>query len=171
MKIRYETTIDDLLAFARFHAGHSPAWKRQVAAQRYSIALLTAVCIYFFVVPLGWPITVAAIIALIAWFVYVPRAAMSYYLKHAKRMYGEGSSTRLIGWHELALTDEAIVETSDAGSTITKFSALDRVEDSEGYTFVYLTSVSAHVVPKSRISEGNHEAFISELRGRLRAAT
>src|SRR5580765_7871045 len=33
VKIRFETTIDDVIAFNRFHFAHSPAWRRQVWTQ------------------------------------------------------------------------------------------------------------------------------------------
>ena len=33
MKIRFETTIDDVIAFNRFHFANSPAWRRQVWTQ------------------------------------------------------------------------------------------------------------------------------------------
>jgi hypothetical protein len=42
MKIRYRNTVEDLLAFHEYHSAHSPTIQRQVAWQRWGIA----VCIF-----------------------------------------------------------------------------------------------------------------------------
>ena len=49
----------------------------------------------------------------------------------------------------------------------TKTSSLDKVVKLSDYIFIYISSVEAHVIPKSSITEGNLEKFLEEL-NRLR---
>lgn len=166
MRIRYEVTLDDLAAFARFHAAHSVEWKRQLRLQVLSGALGIVVITAAVARQAGMSAMVFGLPALLAWLVLTPRLAMRWYIKHAKRMYGEGTKPGLIGWRELQLNDDGITSLSAEGTMFTRFSAIGPVEREHNHGFIYVNGVQAHVIPFATVTEGDAEAFLEQVRSR-----
>lgn len=167
MRIRYEVTLDDLAAFARFHATHSVEWKRQLRIQLFCGALGIAVLTAAVARQVGTGALAFGVPAMLAWLVLTPRLAISWYVKHAKRMYGEGAKPGLTGWRELQLNDDGVTSSSAEGTMFTRFSAIGPVEREAKHCFLYVNGVQAHVIPLAAVTLGDAEALLEQVRRRI----
>ena len=80
------------------------------------------------------------------------------YLKDANGFLGE---------HELDITDSGLRLRFDNIEMKVAWSVIERVEITPEYAFLYISPTSAHVVPLSRITNGDVDAFVAELKGNL----
>ncbi len=165
MKIKYAVDISDIVAFNQFHLDTSPLVRKQrikmlvFAALVYgSVALLMA--------------SGKHSIYNVSVFVIVYAGFMFWYLRYGRkvnvkrimRIYAGGKNTGIFGEHELELLPDGIREVTSVNEHITKFSGIEKVEATETHVFVFFSSLSAYVIPKSKISEGNLDAFVIALR-------
>jgi hypothetical protein len=176
MKIRYDNTLDDMVAFNRFHVAHSPALRSQRTVQAILAWLIPSVAttpwifavsqwvdfddvagvsIFYFVIGL-------AITAIVLWARHIRRRIGTSIDRCARRMYREGANKGMLTTHELELTPTSLIERTEFGETTTKLVAV--VGD---YTFIYLTALTAHVIPRQAVSVGDYETFVAAIAGRV----
>ncbi len=74
------------------------------------------------------------------------------------------------GEHELEITDHDLIERSKDGDMRSHLRGIEKIVKSDGYLLIYITSMSAHVVPLGRILEGNVQLFQDALENRVAAA-
>jgi YcxB-like protein len=179
MKLRYENTMDDLVAFNRYHCSRSPTLRRLIRSQQVFVAML------FVAVPLGfligtfvlWEDPVAAIVILgtasilaAAWFSWYP----SYYRRcldrNAKRLYAEGTNHGVVGLHDLELGNDMLIERNDSGESRIRYAKIEKLETSSDHLFIYVTSMSAHIVPLDDSTEGDPMLFRDALQLRMESA-
>lgn len=81
-------------------------------------------------------------------------------------MLEEGDNENLFNQRTLVLTDEGITETSSIGESHIRWDKINHLEETEDYLYIYVSSVSAHIVPK-RVFENlsEQEKFISKITG------
>ena len=74
----------------------------------------------------------------------------------------------VIGEHTLEITDEGLVESTEVNRSLSNWSAPFRIREMRRYVYIYISSGSAHVVPKTKPPlEGSVAEFIAELRSRI----
>ncbi|MEN1937069.1 YcxB family protein [Paenibacillus sp. 102] len=79
-------------------------------------------------------------------------------------MLREGSYSNLLGKHKVQITDEGIIETNSGGETKRKWKGIEKVEENEAYIFIYVSSMSANIVPKTAFARENSKSeFIKKL--------
>ena len=76
----------------------------------------------------------------------------------AKTPHGGG----LLCTHTLALTEDALIETTPVTSQSTAWSLVRGIHIGPKHAFVFLNPQLAHVIPRERVSEGSYEAFLQE---------
>jgi hypothetical protein len=164
--IRYANTLEDLVAFHRYHWRYSNACRRQRA--KATVALLSVALLGGWY---AWYLTESAGLALAIWAYFAAYTAiLRPWLvargaeRQVRRMYGEGSNVGILGGHELELTGGSLVERSDAGGSVTDLSAVEQVASTPEHTFIYTSAVSAHVIPRRAVCEGDYESFVAALR-------
>jgi hypothetical protein len=168
VNICYENTIEDMVVFNRHHCNHSPQMRRILAWRMW-----------------GPPVYVLAGFSLVALFVgsislfvcgvfgsvaslCIARPLLSWELdRYVRRLYAEGRNQTTLGRHELELTAETLVERTSCTEAAMRLEAIERVVTDEGYTFIYVSAMAAHVVPQHAVLEGDYEAFVAALRERL----
>jgi hypothetical protein len=161
MIIRYENTIEDMVAFIFHHYDHSPAQRRIRAKSIWGTAVFF---LLLFSLPAwaaqdhGWLIVGAVIAAL--WVLIIPRVIRRSLAGNVRRVYEEGRNKSAIGPHELELAEDGLIERTPYGESIAWWHGIEKVVSEDDYTFIYLTAVSGHVVPRDAVSEGNYEAFV-----------
>lgn len=81
-------------------------------------------------------------------------------------MLEEGDNKNLFNQRTLVLTDDGITETSSIGESQIRWDKINHLEETEDYLYIYVSSVSAHIVPK-RVFENlsEQEKFISKITG------
>lgn len=168
MRIVYENTIDDLVAFTRFHAAHSQTIRRQRAIQVWigTVSLLVGGALFALMTKHFVPLVVGAVLTVL-FLLWVPGYFRRYLEREARRIYAEGPNKSMIGWHELELGDGELIERSEFGGTRSALEVVDRIARDAQHTFIYVSSVSAHVIPHATVKEGNVEEFVVALQKQL----
>lgn len=161
MKIKYRIELDDIVAFNRYHIDHSAAMRRTkwllmwgsgtaILASTSALAVLDNSIILF----------VLGVAGAILGVLLLQRLWTSSHEKQVRRLYSEGANKRILGVHELELGEDRLTERSDTGGQETVFSAVERIVTTDGHAFIYIASVIAHVIPRSKVIEGDIEAFV-----------
>lgn len=154
MRVDYEVTIDDLLAFNLYHFNHSPTMKRQVLLGQIIFSVMI-------IIGFGWIIysnnvqglpalIIAGIGALfIALFVAIyPRSVRSSVRKRIKKLAEEGRNTGMIGKQTMILAPDQITVTTEAGTSTYKWTAINKIETTAEWVFIYNTAISAFTIPR-----------------------
>jgi hypothetical protein len=150
VKIRFQTTIDDIIAFNRFHFANSGVFRRQILTQ-----MLLVPGILFFLLLLGyWNLDpfadgefflmffgIPLIVLSVIWAVGI-RWYMMYSLgNNTRKLLAEGTNRIMLGWRELELRDNRLHLTSELLESSIDLRAIDRIVGNDDYTFVYIASV------------------------------
>jgi len=168
MRIRYERTMDDILALNEFSFHHSPTTKRIVSRYRWTGALaiwLLAALLVYVLVP-AMPIYLTLLLAFIdaAYFAVVaPRIVLKKTKHNIRKQYAEGQNATLLGEQELELTDTGLIARSKYAETKLAWGAIEKIETTPEHTFLFVSSVNAYIIPHTRILEGDYRALMAEI--------
>ena len=163
MRLRYENTLDDAIAFQQYHYTHSPTARRSIAGLRWGgVALIMFMCFAAGKDKLLLHLVEMCILSGI-YILILPVLVRRSIKRQSRRMYSEGSNKGMLGEHELEITEDGIIERSPYNETRTAWGAVERIESTPDHTFIYAGSMMAHVIPHSRINEGDYKAFLAQL--------
>lgn len=170
VKITYENSLEDLVAFNRYHFAHSPTARRS----RSFLLWLSPLCILLFLVPLALAerslglMAIALISATLCALVapWILRTSME---RQVRKLYSEGANKGTIGKHELELTEDELIERTSYGEQRTRLQAFERVITTSGYTFIYVSALMAHVIPQNAVLDGDYNCFVERIKQRLAA--
>ena len=173
MRIRFETTIEDVIAFNRFHFANSPTWQRQLWTQ--SLMVFGILALLFLVMHLSsmgpvlafdWFEGVLAVVfavAAIAWAFFI-RWYMDWSLaRNTRKFLAEGSNRLLFGWREMELVNGRLVLNTELIQSSLDLRAIEKIVRDENYTYVYIASVSAYMIPMNLYPEDEYREFVAEL--------
>jgi hypothetical protein len=180
VKIRFETTIDDVIAFNRFHFAHSPAWRKQVWKQTLMVpATLLALFVLFHLIAgngpehfhamlrFGWLELTIAIFFLsvsILWAIYV-RWFLNWSLgRNTRKFLAEGSNRVMFGWREMELVNGRLILNTELIQSSLDLRASEKIVSHGEYTYVYIAAASAYIIPMSLYPEEEYREFVAELR-------
>jgi hypothetical protein len=178
MKIRFETTIDDVIAFNRFHFTNSPAWRKQLWIQSLCLPVFLALVLAMVVVVntsapgsnlrglllmsvcigTAWLATSIGWVVMIRW--YMNRVLM----RNARKFLAEGSNRTMLGWREMEIVGGRLVLHTELLDVSMDLRAIERIVGNDEYTFVYIASVSAYMIPMDVSPEEECREFVAELR-------
>ena len=167
--IEYTTAVDDIVKWSAFHHRHSPTTRRVLAV---SLTFCVAACVFVIWVVAryrpssGWILVLAIVVpTLLFW--------PGYWRLHdviVKRALTEGQTHGFVGWHRLSLDENCLREECDAGVSMTRLAALDRIVELDDMVVIYLSATTAYVIPRSSVSQGNLGLFVKKLRLQVAAA-
>lgn len=170
MKIRYENSLEDLVAFNRYHCDHSPTLRQM----KWLLIWAFPLCILLVAVPLTllagaleMSAAAAAIAALYA--LVMPGVFRRSVDWQTRKLYSEGANKGVLGEHELELTGDDLIERTPYGEQRMQLQAIERVATAGGYTFIYLSAIMAFVVPQDAVLDGDYEAFVERIKQRTAA--
>ena len=164
MRIRFETTVEDIVAFNRFHLDHSPAIRRQ----RLILTLLGP-----------------AVLGLVAWFDYQSNDEPEFWIfalvfsaiwsigfhfwfpwrtaRNVRKLLSEGSNHSVLGWREMELVNNRLIVKLKLIDSSYDLCAIDKIVSNEKYTFVYISSLQAFLIPMTLYPEEEYRQFVAEL--------
>ena len=169
MHLRYDNGLDDCIAFQSYHLAHSPHWKRVTVMFRWGIAGLFFVFAALRALSQSWVAVLVWCGVGVLWILMLPGFMLRSAKRNARKLYGEGTNKGWTGWHELEITDEGLVERTEASEQRTRWSAIERLGMTPDHMFVYVSALTAHVIPRASILEGNYESFVEGLKKKLSA--
>jgi hypothetical protein len=165
MRLRYVNTVEDFVAFALYHHSHSTSFRRmRLMLQCLAVAAALGPAAAREAdgrEPAYWALS--AIIAVVA-VVAMPGVLRWSIARSTSRVFRDGTNAGAVGPHELELTESELVERTPVNETRTVLVAVERVVTGGGYTFIYLGTLLAHVIPHTAVTEGDLRAFVEALK-------
>ncbi len=154
MEIEYEITLDDLYAFQWRAVRKSPQVRRSKRNVYiyYFLALLL-----FSILPSigadGFDITRMNFTFLVVAFPVVAFSHWYFDNRRTKQIVREAVSDEKpdrgqLGRHKIVLNGKGIIESTAVGESKTSWAGVDRIEHDNEYVYIYISPVSAHVIPK-----------------------
>lgn len=151
MEITYELTEEDYIKFNLYHISNSPSQRKVFQFSRFGIPVLMGAVIYLVGTQLFnqsgifWLIN-AVIFALVWVFVY-PNMFQNSIIKQVQKMVREGDNSQLYGKKTMKVEgNQLTIVEGDATTVLTKDS-IKKVQAYDDMILLYLSSVSAHVIP------------------------
>lgn len=167
MELTFKLTEEDYINYNVDHSKTSPSMKRSILIQRILgpviFVIVPFMIIQFTDIPLWYWLLVFGVSSVV-WFAFYPRYATWEITRRIKKMLAEGNNENLFNERILVLTNEGITETSSIGETKISWAKIERFEETEDYLYIYVSSVSAHIVPKRVFANTNEqEKFINKI--------
>ncbi len=165
MHIKYNVSIDDIVAFSQFHCKHSASIRRNNIA--WGILLPVGIFALFCLDGLyrsRWDLPVAGGVIsgiLMSWMLGGQRRRLE---KAARKMLSEGSNKVLLGEHELEITEAALISRGGYGENKFTWDVIERIGFTPDYTFIFIGATQGIPVAKSSMLEGDYREFRNELR-------
>lgn len=171
MNISYELTKDDYIEFNLFHLKHSKTIRKTLFVQRYIVSVLFLIMPFityrFSEIPLTYWVSVFIIVYLL-WVVYYPKYFRKSVKRRILRMIEEGKNESILGSKRLDVNSEGIVEKSRNNEVKTNWDSIESIEETEKYIFIYVSAVSAYIVPKRAFkTPADNENFINTVNSYL----
>ncbi len=178
MRIRFETTIEDLIAFNRFHVENSPSLRRQRLIFSLMIpAILAFVGIFTVLLNLEAIIDDPVpylILATVFGMVGLPFAIGAYFLsrwnwtsnleRNVRKIYEEGNNRAVLGWREMELVNNRLILKMALIESSMDLRAIDKIVGDDKFTYVYISSNQAYMIPMDLYPEEEYHQFVSDLR-------
>jgi hypothetical protein len=168
MRIKYHTTEDDFVAFNVFHLRHSSYAKRTriiagISLPGLLLILVSSHAIYSH----DWTYIPFAILVFGALFLWLLAGREEQAKRMARKFFREGENKGFIGIHELEIGDYGIFVKSEYGEGKIAWAVIERIASTPDYTFIFTGALTALLLPKIRVIEGDYDAFVAELTSRF----
>jgi hypothetical protein len=166
MRLRYENTMEDLLAFQAYHIAHSPTMKRMQVGNRWGGALVIfGLTLWIAKLDTGnmFAGLIGAGVGAGVYALIYPLLVRRSIRRRTLKLYAEGQNKGFLGEHELEVADDGLIGRSPYSESKIAWGTVERIETTPEYTFLYVGSVSAYIIPHNRIIEGDYRAFLTEL--------
>ena len=171
MKIRFETTIEDIVAWNRFHFAQSPAMRRQRWTLTLLVPAFAGVIAWFDY--LAWLDSPAhegvafwmyAIVFAFFWFVAIQFLLPWRTAQNVRKLLAEGSNHSVLGRREMELVNNRLIVKMEWIESSYDLRAIEKIVSNGDYAFVYISSIQAFPIPMRLYPEEEYRAFVAELR-------
>ena len=85
-------------------------------------------------------------------------------LSSVRKLLAEGSNHSILGWRELELVNDRLRFTMELIEGSYDLRAIEKIVGNEHYTFVYVSSLQALIIPMTLYPEDEYRTFVAELR-------
>lgn len=154
MQVTYELSADDYIAFNLYHQAHSPSIKRR---QLFSRWFLPVAMLFF-----GWTLdqrdggitgrTTFAMASLI-WVLLFPAYWRWCSVRLVRRLLSEGLNSSLGKSNTLSIGPEGLQAVGPEGESKLKWTAVEKIVTSESYVYLYVSAVSALMIPTAAFAD------------------
>lgn len=168
IKVEYDLTKEDYIAFNMHHIDHSPTIKRSLFIQRYIVALVFLAFPFIFSnmigVPLLLPLIVYGVI-FIVWILYYPKYFTATTKKRILKMIDEGSNDNLFGPRTMTLSESGVEEVSDHGESRSSWRSIEKIDETADHIYIYISSINAYLVPiRAFEDKSQKDTFVERLK-------
>ena len=167
MELEFELLEEDYINFNIDHAKKSSSLKKNILMQRILGPVLFLIFPFiirgYTEIPMWYWVTIFGIVSVV-WFIYYPKYFNWEMTRRVKKMLNEGSNENILNRRKIILSDEGILEKSLIGESNVSWNQVDKVEESNEYIYIYISSISAHIIPKRIFKDENEkQMFIREI--------
>jgi len=171
IEIEYKNSLDDINAFAGYHFDHSETAKRTIQRTRYLsvigmliiLALISRIARLYTYLFVGVPVAVI-------YFIQFPNMMKKIGANSVKRSYMEGRNIGLFEPRKISLTPERILVTSAYGESAVNWRTVEKILENDKFIFMYITSVSAFIIPKQSFAGSMADDFVLQAKQYLEEA-
>ena len=165
MKISYKATIQDISAYAKLIYQKSPTVKEHLKKTYYfSVPTLLMFGALIKYVETTNELLYAWCVLGICWLIYLPFYHKKKYFKKVIETFANEKHDNLFGTHELIIEGNLIIDTIENGQNKTELSKVEHTETVENYTFIFIDSAMAYLIPEKNIIDGDYQGFINYLK-------
>ena len=163
MEIEFELTQGDLEAFVDYQFQNSPRVASRIRKVRIAYFLgfgLLALGLYM----TGTSSTQAVIFAVIGFllFIFAPKNHTMMTRRQVAQNFQDPANQLKYRKRKLRITHEGLDDSSELATSNIKWSAIQRVEKIPTHGFIYVTSDTAYIIPRSGLGDELFEKFIEE---------
>lgn len=169
MQINYNLTEEDYVNFNVFHIKNSKLAISNLRRRRFLAPLLFIIIAYVFsdVTKLPFiPVLAVTIILGVLWVIFYPKMFYGRITRKSQKAVDSGKIKPLLGDHEMKITKDGIVDSTNYGKTTAKWSDVTNFAENPAYFYLYISSVSALILPKRDLGEIEN---VDQLRNYFRA--
>jgi hypothetical protein len=174
MKIEFTNTLDDFVRFNLYHFDHSSDLHRTMAVLRFVFPCVWVLLALLLTAAKGKPTgMVWFLLGLsVLWILAIRRYYRWKTGFRVAKMYSEGENKAQLTRHTLTLSEEGISDQTEFSSSVTKWPAVNKVVEDGERIYVYVSAVSAHVIPPSTFRDAlERQEFIDAVEGFMGAAS
>lgn len=170
MQIRFENRLEDVLAFNEYHHAASATAQRARLWTLVMVALAGVLMSILVTLQERTPVPLAVGAVLVPLGLVLLNRYYSVNLRRvSRRLMSEGANKALYGWHELELDGDQLTKRSLYVTSIMDLRLIEKIVERDDYAFIYISAISALVVPRRDVPEADYEEFLEELRERWSA--
>jgi hypothetical protein len=151
MKIEFELTVQDYIAFEIFHQKNSKSGRKALLIARFVYPIFLLLFAFpmamLTLIPFGLCVAICMIF-IIGWIIKYPKVYRESTAKVITRRLSEGKNTVVIGKRTIELTESAIITEGEAGDSRIMWGFVERLFITKEHLFVYVSSVTAYIIPK-----------------------
>ncbi len=165
MRIKYNVTIDDRVAFNLFYSKHSSTIRRM----RIFWGTVFPIGYFLFFCLLGlykreWSAPLFGLVTSVLLMLWVLAGRRRRLEKIVRKMLSEGSNKQASEEDELELTETGLIGKSRYEEGKIAWEALERIGFTPDYTFIFTGPSKGIPIAKARVIEGDYEGFTSQLK-------
>ncbi len=166
MRLECQVDIDDLVEFNVYHHDHSTHSRRMLNRVRIGTVM------FFALVAIGMGSFLTSVIPAITffglmlfWAVFmIPWSHRRSLRKNAAGLFRHGHNMGALGHHTWQITPEALLGMTPTGRSIIPWNGVENIATTPDHTFVYCSEVQAAIIPRRKVTTGDYEAFVNEVR-------
>ncbi|AOP34905.1 hypothetical protein A0128_14255 [Leptospira tipperaryensis] len=167
MQINYELTLEDIVNFNEYHFRHSKISKRKRMIAKLIIPIWT---LFVFLIlnyrnldetPLLFNIPI--FLFAIAWFFFFDRLYFWRLRNNVDKMLREKENKGMIGKQKITLDGDLLVFETLYTSAQFKPGSISEVVETKDYLFLYVSSLSALIVPQGAFQASEKKEFLEKL--------
>ncbi len=165
--LNFEFEIEDWMAFQEYHLDHSRQFKRSRQISTWSVPVLFS-CLIFLDYLKGKFNTIGVIVFTVAsvlWVIFYPSRLKKMTLKRILKQINNGDNSSVVGPQSLTLTETEILFEKPSSESKFDWSGIKKIKENDSHFFLYVTSISAIIIPKNKIRNE-----IEEVRAYLESA-
>lgn len=168
MELEFELIEEDYINYNIDHAKKSSSVKKNIMTQRLlgPILFLTIPFVIrrYTEIPLWYWLTLFGICSVV-WIVFYPKYFNWEMTRRVKKMLKEGNNENIFIKRKITLSSQGILEISAIGETNIAWEKVEKVEETDEYIYIYISSISAHIIPKRVFKDENEkQMFIKEIK-------
>lgn len=160
MKVEYELSKKDVIDFNIYHAKNSDVFKKSWFLQKYIIPIIFILASFMIAriidVPLLYSIITFSILAVL-WVVFYPKFFISEMMTRISKLLDEGKNVDLLGKHIVTVNEEGLIEKLENTESIVKWSGVEKIVSTDSHYYIYLSSISACIIPKRAFEDESVE--------------
>lgn len=155
MKIEFELDMNDWMELQRAHYSNSKQFKRTKLIVTLIMPFVCSVMLTIDAVngKVGLVNVIVFSILSLLWVLFYPKRFVNRTIANTKKALEEGDNSGLLGNHTIVLNEEGIINTQPSTENKIQWVGIKKMLETNDYFFLYLTSVSAIIIPKRKIEK------------------